>query len=384
MKRTIYGVLAAAVLWGCDGERDLQLDFPHGTSTVSGTGGTAGAGGESTGGTGAGGAMGSCDAMPPIVDLAGWETNMEMFGTAACAIFDNPAASFDELLGATYYDAINVYLQAAEYTGDSKWTACADKATAVYRDQYVVPNGGSVPGYWNFTNGLTRDALATGDVASKTAVFDLALHAAYSTDLTPLEWMQSASLSREVAYALRAHLNAEKLGAEPRPRTESLADLSLGHIDQWFISKTYRVAEGSDPPQAQGMYYVQPFMVGLTAEALIMWEEKTGDSRVVPAIQAALDWLWDNAWVPENQAFWYENWVADPSMPFPPKAGAPDLNLLIAPAYAWLYKKTCDPVLLERADQIFAGGVAGAWLAGAKQFNQNYCWSFRYVALHSE
>jgi hypothetical protein len=195
--------------------------------------------------------------------------------------------------------------------------------------------------------------------------------------------MQSPSRSREVAYAIRAHLNAEKLGAAPRPRTESLVDLALGHIDQWFISKTYRVEPGSDPAP-EGMYYVQPFMVGLTTEALIMWEEKTGDSRVVPAIQVALDWLWDNAWVAEDEAFWYENWVADPSMPFPAKAGAPDLNLLIAPAYAWLYKKTCDPVLLERADQLFSGGVAGAYLADGKHFNQNYCWSFTYVKLRSE
>jgi hypothetical protein len=321
--------------------------------------------------------------MPPI-DVTAWEADLETYGSAACAGFDEPTATFDQLLGATYYDATNVYLQAAEYTGDAKWSACADKAIAVYRDQYVLANGGSVPGYWNFTNGLTRHALATGDPISEQAVFELALNAAYSTDITPLEWLQSATRSREAAYAIRAHLNAEKLGATPRPRTAELVDAALGHIDKWFISKTHRNPADSDPPGAQGMYYIQPFMVGLTTEALIMWEEKTGDERVIPAIQVALDWLWENAWVEENQAFWYENWVADPSEPFPAKDGAPDLNQLIAPAYAWLYRKTCDPVLLERVDKIFAGGVAGAWLSGAKQFNQNYCWSFTYVALRSE
>jgi hypothetical protein len=120
-------------------------------------------------------------------------------------------------------------------------------------------------------------------------------------------------------------------------------------------------------------------MVGLTAEALIMWDEAHPDPRVLPAIEAAMSWLWDRAWVAADQAFWYDHWVADPQQPFPAKAGAPDLNQLIAPAFAWLYRRSCDPVHLERADQIFAGGVKGAYLMQGKQFNQNYCWSFAYV-----
>ena len=113
-------------------------------------------------------------------------------------------------------------------------------------------------------------------------------------------------------------------------------------------------------PQFVGKYYIQPFMVGLTTEALIMWEEKTGDARVQPAIEAALDWLSTNAWVAEDKAFWYENYVDDPSQPFPAKAGAPDLNQLIAPAYAWLYTRTCDPKWLERAGPALRGRRRGS------------------------
>jgi hypothetical protein len=32
---------------------------------------------------------------------------------------------------------------------------------------------------------------------------------------------------------------------------------------------------------------------------------------------------------------------------------------------------------------VFAGGVKGAYLAGAKQYNQNYMWSFDYVRWRS-
>src|SRR3989441_1203069 len=120
-------------------------------------------------------------------------------------------------------------------------------------------------------------------------------------------------------------------------------------------------------------------MVGLTAEALIMEYEKTGDSRILPALKTALDWLWANAWVTGDQAFWYDNAVANPTVPWPSRPGAPDLNLLIAPAYAWLYRQTGDTKYRDRGDQIFAGGVQFAFLGGGKQFDQNYKWSFDYV-----
>jgi hypothetical protein len=59
---------------------------------------------------------------------------------------------------------------------------------------------------------------------------------------------------------------------------------------------------------------------------------------------------------------------------------APDLNLLIAPAYAWMYLQTGDVQYRDRGDQIFAGGVKHSWLGASKQFNQNYIWSFAYVS----
>jgi hypothetical protein len=124
-------------------------------------------------------------------------------------------------------------------------------------------------------------------------------------------------------------------------------------------------------------------MVGLTMQALIRYWDVTQDPRVQPAVKTALDWLWQRAWVSGDKAFWYENWAADGFQDFPQKAGAPDLNLLIAPAFAWMFQRTGDVTYRDRGDQVFAGGVTRAWLDGPKQFNQNYMWSFDYVKWRS-
>lgn len=313
-----------------------------------------------------------------VPELVRWQRQMVIFGRKSCEYLRQPHTN-DELLTAVYYDAIDVFLQIADYTRDPAWTACVQRAKTIYRDQYVLANQGKVPGYWNFTNGLTRDYLKTGDPASKEAVITLSQNAAYTPDLTPLDWTASAWRSREVAYAIMSYINAEKLGAPPRARLARHVDQALSHIDQWFISKSFRCPRDCDPAAAKFQYYIQPFMVGLTAEALIMHFDKTHDPRIVPAIQAALDWLWAHAWVPADESFWYENWVSDPGQPFPPRPGSPDLNLLIAPAYAWLYRQTGDVTYRQRGDQVFAGGVKRAFLAGNKQFNQSYWTSFDFV-----
>ena len=326
---------------------------------------------------------------PPIPQLALWEAHMTSYGQTHCDFLAG-SHTFDEKLNNVYYDAIRVFYQIADYTGNPAWNTCALRARAVYRDQYVLGAScwgggfGCVPGYWNFTHGERMDYERTGDVRSKDAVLAQALNAAYSSDSgynapeTSNTW-----LSREEAYGLMAHLNAEQLGAAPRASTAQMAEKSFNYMDQWFGSKTSRCPSVCDVPPAVGQYYIQPFMVSLTSEALIMWFNKTGDPRVLPAIRQAMDWLWANAWVPADQSFWYDNWVPNPSIPFPPQPGAPDLNLLLAPAYAWVYTQTGDTTYRDRADQIFAGGVVNAFLGNGKQFDQNYKWSFEYVRLRT-
>jgi hypothetical protein len=117
---------------------------------------------------------------------------------------------------------------------------------------------------------------------------------------------------------------------------------------------------------------MQPFMVGLLAEALIKYYEQTPDPRIPYVLTFALDQLWNQAWVEKDESFFYIS--SEPSA-----GGAPDLNLLIAPAYAWLYNITGSGDVRERADRIFNAGVERAYLDGGKQFSQNYRWSADFV-----
>jgi len=264
---------------------------------------------------------------------------------------DLAAATGDPALAATYYDAIRVYQQLGEMTGED-FSAEEAAAIKVYRDGYVLPNNGAIPGYWSFTDGLTNHALRTGDAESKRAVILISQNAAYHQDTAPIEWTVDSLLSREAAYAMIAMMNAEKLGEARRPRLKLLFEQALGHYDQWFVSKTTQ--------------NVPCFMTGLTATALIRYYDQVEkDKRILPALKAGADWLWANAWRPEQGGFYYDT---DSQV-----VGAPDLNMLILPVFAWTWKNGGKPKYrLERAQAIFDGGVKGAWLNGPKQFNQNY------------
>ncbi len=302
-----------------------------------------------------------------IAKLTRWERQMKIYGKKHCAMLGQ--VSGDQALGATYYDAIRVMYQIADYTGDSEWKACALRARDIYRDAYVLRYKGGVPGYWNFTTGLRLDYERTGDWQSQYAAVLLSQHAAFSSDSTPLERTRSSDLSREVAYAIIGYINVEALDQPRRTRRAALVDQAYGHLDQWFVQFAWRDSSGRVTTQ------FSPFMVGLTAHALIRDWELTGDARLIPALTRAADWLWANAWIRRERAMWYE--AAHPT-----KAAA-DLNLLIAPVYAFLYRQTGDPKFGDEGDSLFAGGVDLAWLDGVKQFNQNYWWSFDYVKWRS-
>ncbi len=304
-------------------------------------------------------------------ELSLFKQQMVEYGRKHCEFLKAPTGDYNPYLAAYYYDAAWVFLQIGDFNSDPYWRDCAQRAIHVYRDLYVVPNLGNIPANWNFSHGLTEDSLRFGNEPSKSAVRQLATDGAYARDTTPVLETVDSTMSREVAFPMMAMLNAEKLGFALRPRYFTLVEQAFGHMNQWFVSK-------SAP-------YVRPFMVALTAHALIMNHERKNDTRTIPTLRKAADELWNNFWLPESGAFKYTNVDTskfDPSA-FAYKTGgtepAPDLNLLIAPIYAYLFFQTGEVTFRDRADQIFAGGVSQAYLVNPKQFNQNYRWSFDYL-----
>jgi len=311
---------------------------------------------------------------PPIPELARWESQMLSFGQVHCASVTQ-LLSLEQLFWAIEYDAGRVYYQIADYTGDPFWSTCGQLAEAVYRDQYVLPINGGAAGHVNYTTGLRMDYRHTGQVASQQAAVLLSQNAAYAKDGTPLEWTRSADFSREVAFAVLSYINAEALGEPPRQRRVDLVTQAYDHMDQWFVRFAWPGPWEQNPVETNRL---APFMVGLTAHTLIRDWEQTGDPRLIPALRRAADWLWSNAWIPSAEAMWYE-FPDQEQLCCQASGAAPDLNLLIAPIYAFLYRQTGEMQYRDRGDQIFAGGVRNAWLGGAKQFDQNYWWSFDYV-----
>lgn len=327
---------------------------------------------------------------PVIPLLSTYESNFYTYGPTHCAEIANTGLTFDQRLGATYYDSERVWYQAAAYFNDDDLLDCSQEAEAVYRDGYVIPAGGGVPGFWNFPRGMRLDYERTGDTTSKSTVLLLSENAAYAGPLTLNTATIPAELSREVSYAIESFIDAEKVGYSRNARLEEYVNILLGHFDQWFLSMSYRSPNSSvSPADAVGKYYIQPFMVGIGMEALIQYyEEIYQDPRIPTIIKIACDFLFAHAYDSTYKAFWYENWIADPAnipaghwttLGSSPTADADDLNMLIAPAFAWLYRKTGNSAYQTQGDLLFEGAVTGAFLSGSKQFNQSYRWGFHYV-----
>jgi hypothetical protein len=316
--------------------------------------------------------------------------------------YQNPAGpnSFNDRLTNQYYDAQWVMLQIGDYVGaTTPWTTYAGYAEDTYRDEYLIPNSWAASGYRRFSEGLYEDYARSGDTTQ--AMLGLIRdNPGYSNQASYSGLGLWEELSREVAYALVANIDAEKAGLarvvdSGTPRPQWLIQYAASHLREW---RTKTFASTTDPSIAR----VAPFMVGLTAWALIkFYEWEVANSRDAnaywptthwPTIQAALEdvltWMQAEARVVPGDAVAGEPrmWVVtgDNRATFRyqdrTNAGggpdeAPDLNQLISPAYYWLYKQTGDTRYRIIGDQLFAAGAEQAF-SGGKQFNQLYKYAF--------
>lgn len=293
--------------------------------------------------------------------LAAWKANMNAYGKKYCN--EKQIQELSTWEGSVwYYDGMRVYYQIADYTGDPEWEKCAGYVKDIYR-KYVLDSGGKVGAWRVFPHGLFMDYQKTGDQSSRQAVLLLANSSPFAAQGGGAQ----TEMSRETAYLIHAYLHAEKLGQPEHPMLKTAFNNALGHIDQWFIK--------------ENAGYMNPFMAALTSEALIAYHDAKRDPRAKEAVKIAADYLWEKTWNPANRAFPYV-YCQESSQHEKCKEEAEqgaDLNLLISPMYAWLYKETADPIYAERADAIFENGVRKAWLGGSKQFSQNYRWSIDHV-----
>lgn len=273
-------------------------------------------------------------------NIAKWEADMKSFGWTHC----QSLSTYDQV----YYDGGRVYYQIYDYTKDAKWITCAERAVQIYRDSYVMPNNGAVAGWWNFSDGLLR----TGTSPSLEALRALSQRAAFADISTG--WgatvASDPSYSREIAYSTLLWLNVRSAGLQEFSQIKLDADINAmnAHVIAWFVTKS------AQP---------QPFMVGLTAEALI----RAKGEAALPQIRIIADGL-RAKWTGSD--FPYQNGDGTTS-------SGTDLLQLISPLYAWLCARGQYDCAF--ADTVFNAGVNSAFLNNHKQFNQNYRWSFDFV-----
>ena len=295
-------------------------------------------------------------------NIASFETNMRTYGQTLCGKL--ATYSGDDQWGQpnglndTYYDGQRVFYNLRDYTNDLTWLPCAERAEAIYRDRYVNGagsgkcNGGFCAGYWIFTRGLLESFQRTGDTVSKQAVINLSKNASFCRDTTA-EDPTDPQYMREIAYCVNAFLDAEKVGEPRRVRLSTYVNALHSQLNQIFITNSYT-----------GL--VQPFWVALASEALIHYAEDVGDPRVVPLLDKVGKELYSRFWLTTDLSFKMN--TNDPS-------GTKDLNLLIAPLYAYVFDQTLQTWFRDKFDEIFNSGVAYGYFASGKQFNQNYRWS---------
>ena len=255
-------------------------------------------------------------------------------------------------------------MQIARYLNEPDWYRCGGYVTNAYRSWvFGMSDGasgatGRLAGYAVFPQGLAHDFIRTGSTQSRDAVLRLVNNSAFANTAGA----STCTYSRETAYLINSYIAAEEMGYPRDPRLATAVNYALGHINQWFV--THTPCGGNEAG----------FMVGLTADALINYYEKTGDTRVPPAIRMAADGLWTK-WNSVDEGF--------PLNINTGTEGNPDLNLLIAPMYAWLWQREGSATDQQRADTIFSAGVRRAYLGAGKHFSQNYRWSFSYVKWRS-
>lgn len=292
----------------------------------------------------------------------------------------------DPSLNKAYYDGIFCsYAMRDFFATASPYEDYADEYFAAYADYYLRNLGVmyGVPGYWAFGKGLAEHYLRRSIAQAKTDLAGLCASAAYHgvglTGYYTIEGnfpgtytVDGHALSREWSYCVMNYIQlarCQTLTAAQEARRDFCFEDLFRIVDWWFTSATAS--------------YVRPFMVGILMRALIEYYEYVdADSRIPTAITTCLTALIDpNLYIAAKKTFYYTDrdgtgqpW-GSPDLDRDPD-GAPDLNMLIAPAFAWLYTITANATWATYAQDLFDGSVpvysGGFWQSGAYLGTQSY------------
>jgi hypothetical protein len=295
------------------------------------------------------------------------------------ADFEKHANNHWNQTGATwtenYYDRALIYYAWWVRSANVEYWKRATAVALSYRTGYLEPKNYRIPAHWAQIEGLELHYLLTGDEKSRYAVGRIGDEFNTPYYMENLGKLDGVMENRIQARTLVALLTAWKLNA-PSQKASAWATVLPQALDDILSSQDDRGAYRFIRQDNQ-CGHNKPFMVGLLNDALIKYyTEFRADPRIPVAVRKSVDYMWANDWDDTAQSFVY----LDGPCAGNDVAPAPDLNNLIVNGFGWVYRRTGDRVYLDRAERIFAGAVAKAWLEGSKQFNQQYASSFRYLA----
>ncbi len=319
-----------------------------------------------------------------------------------------------------FYSSANSFQKISEYLGTPEpWSTYAKWSNQVYRN-YLQTTEYRTQGYRRFTHGMYGD-WSKGGISTPAEIEMLRDNPAYSNVREGRGQGGAEHRSREVGLAVISNVHAEMSGStrvleDGKPRLETFVPWMGSHLYEWRTGD-YRGTPNKGEPR------FAPFMFGITANALISfieWERQNGRDEnaywnttypidygsgltegatpvnwptIIDALEDVATWAVEEShaddnesvrmWVPDGNgyaSFRYESLNSD-------GGPATDLNLLIAPAYAWLWKETGNTKYRDWADQLFGAGALNSvrvTLRSGKHFNQQFLFSFDYIRWRQE
>lgn len=295
------------------------------------------------------------------------------FPPAADRLWTEHGAAWEE----DYYDRAHIYYAWWVRTGNPVYWKRGTAMALSYRRDYLEASHYGPSAHWLEIEGVVDHYLLTGDESSRVAVGRSAAVFTVPYYMNNLADLSAEMDNRMQARTLEAFLAAWRINA-PGPNGEVWSTLLPRALTAILASQ--------EPSGSYGFKRVgnqcghnKPFMVGILNDVLIDYYTLfRADPRVPVAIRKSVDYMWTRDWVPAKESFMYLDGPCGGRVE--EQNPAPDLNNMIVNGFAWVYQQTRDTTYRSRADRVFAGGVKQAWVAGSKQFNQEYSSSFHYLA----
>jgi hypothetical protein len=310
-----------------------------------------------------------------------------------------PAAGVD-VMGEDYYDRALALTQAHLLTGSGDALSGALHLARLWRDAYgndldlnakVLKGEWWTPGKDNIPppRGFSTLGLAVlahqGDAKARQVVIN---HAGHGADMLRYERQSGFVSGRETAYSLMALLAAHTLGVTTvQTPIDGLVnvDAYLRSAVDWLLAA--RTAHGgqawlsTNPDMMAAGPFLMTYMIGLLMESLALYDEIIGDSRIVPALEAATQWLWLHQFHPPTNGFKYTttNWTNGSTLSLTTEVFQ-GLNGMLVPGWAWCYRKSGNPLYRDQALRIVQGITTARDALPAKAYAQAYR-AARYVPM---